>query len=399
MDNKTNHNLVVNQIFPENALYFNKLDLDKFVHCFDNRVTCYKFYWLESILNLLAENPERSDFSFDEISEEMIANAWYSIREYHLHMGTQFTKVRRINAIEKAVNHIADETGVENDASKKEILYKFQEYKNNKQFIADKKSLMEEVPFHFLAPFYPKKEMPKALRLLKTKECISAFNTINEKTVLPYSFVGLDGLSVRIKIQEDWKELLIDNIMPLKGWIQFQKIQYLQNLNPEVPGIIYKLDPRKSRKRELKNARNLWDSVIIRKPVIDIYSGRLIDTNKYDLDHFIPWSYITNDELWNLIPADKSANTSKNNNLPAWDKYFGNFAEEQYGLYSMIFSDNKIYELFAKCWKDNLKSYWGGQELYTPNKNKEVFVNTLERHMKQHYDSAKRQGYCIWTLT
>lgn len=35
-----------------------------------------------------------------------------------------------------------------------------------------------------------------------------------------------------------------------------------------------------------------------------------------DLDHFLPWSFVAHNQLWNLIPVEKNINRSKNDRLP-----------------------------------------------------------------------------------
>ena len=47
----------------------------------------------------------------------------------------------------------------------------------------------------------------------------------------------------------------------------------------------------------------------------------------YDLDHFIPWSFVSHDLLWNLMPADPSINSSKSNRLPDLNLYLPKLAE------------------------------------------------------------------------
>ena len=37
----------------------------------------------------------------------------------------------------------------------------------------------------------------------------------------------------------------------------------------------------------------------------------------YEIDHFVPWSYITNDEMWNLMPVDATIKSSKKDKLAA----------------------------------------------------------------------------------
>ena len=52
-----------------------------------------------------------------------------------------------------------------------------------------------------------------------------------------------------------------------------------------------------------------------------IYTKALLSKGHYDLDHFIPWSFVVHDLLWNLLPANPSINSSKSNNLPSLEKF------------------------------------------------------------------------------
>lgn len=105
-------------------------------------------------------------------------------------------------------------------------------------------------------------------------------------------------------------------------------------------GIIYKLVPENNKQRKLRYVRNLWNTIIETKPVYDIYSEKLLGLDDFDIDHFVPWSFVANDELWNLLPMDSSLNSSKSNNLPQW-KYFELFAKNQYMMYESAKSSRK----------------------------------------------------------
>ncbi len=88
--------------------------------------------------------------------------------------------------------------------------------------------------------------------------------------------------------------------------------------------------------RKLNAVRKLWDAALDLMPVSDVFTGKQIDMKQYDVDHFIPWSFVMNDELWNLMPMDSSLNSSKSNKLPEWDPFFMKFADNQYRLYQLI---------------------------------------------------------------
>ena len=110
--------------------------------------------------------------------------------------------------------------------------------------------------------------------------------------------------------------------------------------------------------RKLNKVRKLWEAIMTEVSVKDIFSGEELNNNSYDVDHFVPWSYVAMDELWDLIPAEKSANTSKNNRLPEWKQYAGDYMYTQYQLYTEIYSDESVRALFEKCRKHNLNSRW-----------------------------------------
>ena len=107
-----------------------------------------------------------------------------------------------------------------------------------------------------------------------------------------------------------------DHTVNILGWIQYEKVKWLQNNNPEVPGLVYKLTPTEEKVRKLKKVRDLWQDIMEVQEIKDVFTGQPVKKKKYDIDHFIPWSFVMNDELWNLMPMDASLNSSKSNRLP-----------------------------------------------------------------------------------
>ena len=64
--------------------YYNTLDIEGFSLMMKDPSYCYKFYWLEAIVQLISEGVKET--TFDAIIDEMICNAWYSVREFHIHL-------------------------------------------------------------------------------------------------------------------------------------------------------------------------------------------------------------------------------------------------------------------------------------------------------------------------
>ncbi|MCT7964635.1 hypothetical protein NG791_28570, partial [Laspinema sp. D1] len=64
-------------------------------------------------------------------------------------------------------------------------------------------------------------------------------------------------------------------------------------------------------------------------PVRCIYSGTILTPNNISIDHYLPWSYVAHDRLWNLVPTLPEINSSKSNKLPN-KRYFNNFVLQQH---------------------------------------------------------------------
>ncbi len=64
--------------------YYNSLDIRGFSQMMKDPSYCYKFYWLEAIIHLILEDVRET--TFDVIIDEMIANAWYSVRVFRIHL-------------------------------------------------------------------------------------------------------------------------------------------------------------------------------------------------------------------------------------------------------------------------------------------------------------------------
>ena len=90
------------------ASYSNKLDLKRFLQMLDDTTECYKFYWFDAILSLVAEN--RFEMEFDEIINRMIADVWYSISEYHLCLGLKDGTGKIMNSLQRAVEKLIENT-------------------------------------------------------------------------------------------------------------------------------------------------------------------------------------------------------------------------------------------------------------------------------------------------
>ena len=371
--------------------YYNKLDIEAFSQMMKNPSYCYKFYWLEAIVQLISEGKQNS--TFDEIIDEMICNAWYSVREFHIHLSGVRADGEIRDGLERAVLKLTELSNLPSNASKVEIRNAIKEH--NAELRKSKEQLTNMVPGRALAGFFSKgNEAVPWNSTRRLTEYIRRFD--NTRIRLPYTFGDSSKLKKEVHFHPDWMSMIQDNTVNILGWIQYEKVKWLQNNNPEVPGLIYKLAPLDEKMRKLSHVRKLWEGILDFTSVRDVFTGQPIAHGQYDVDHFIPWSFVMNDELWNLMPMDSSLNSSKSNRLPKWDPFFETFAGNQYVMYELIHEKPELHKRFEACYRDNLHSIWAGQELYRKCNSRETFYHILEKNMMPVYDSARRQGYEIW---
>jgi hypothetical protein len=104
----------------------------------------------------------------------------------------------------------------------------------------------------------------------------------------------------------------------------------LQAKNPMVPGLADKL--RMPMERDLGRARSFWEQAnqahLTQRsaPLTNLYTGRPLD-GAFAVDHFMPWSYVAHDYIWNTVPTDQSTNSSKGDRIPSVSRYVEGLAE------------------------------------------------------------------------
>ena len=61
---------------------------------FEKTSECYKYFWFQAILTKVLEG--KDVITYEELIDEMIADAWYMVTEYHLNLGPKDTLERLI---------------------------------------------------------------------------------------------------------------------------------------------------------------------------------------------------------------------------------------------------------------------------------------------------------------
>lgn len=361
--------------------YSEELNIEYLGRLFDNTSECYKFFWFKAIVTKLTEE-HKTEITYEELVDEMIADAWYMVTEYHLNLGPKDT-------LENTVDLIKLKNPELRSCEKKSVILSYLKNCQDKDINAKKRILTYNVPYRLQSPF---------MDSLKGKDwnvgAGELIHRINQEKRLMYYFTSLNGLSTKIMIQEDWARYIEKNQEIIRGWLEYNMILYLQRRNPSVPGIADKLYPPQERK--LEKVKKYWKLILSIEPVHEIYNNQILTDKDLSIDHFVPWSYVAHDEMWNLNPTTKSINSSKSNNLPDWDTYFERLARQEYQSYQMMWKYDAVHKEFEKCAKEHINNDDIRYRVYRAGLGIDEFTNELKSIILPVYQSAQNCGFGSW---
>ena len=357
------------------------LDTIPLQRLFDNMSECYKLFWFRAIVDSVAAG--KTLLRFDEIVDDMIANAWYMVTEYKLNLGPADT-------LEALVLEAQQKSGLKSNEKKSIVIETIRDL-HDKDIQKKKQILTYNVPYRLQAPF---------LKAFKGKSWDvgkqELADSINSHDGIIYKFGPIKGLDSTIAIDDSWADYIKQNYEIICGWIEYNLIVYLQRRNPNVPGISSKLSPPQERK--LDKVKRFWKAVIEVTPINDIYGANRIDKRDVSIDHFVPWSYVAHDEFWNLSPTTRSINSQKSNSLPDWDEYFPLLRELEFKAYAIAWEYPQIHREYSKCLKEHVNSPEVQQKLYRQNISQNEFYRNLEEIMRPVYEAAQNLGFDSWRL-
>lgn len=360
--------------------YSEELNIEYLGRLFDKTSECYKFFWFKSIVVKVIEG--KFELTYEELVDEMIADAWYMVTEYHLNLGPKDT-------LENLVGLIKSKNPEIKSCEDKSNIISFLKNTDDKEIISKKRILTYHVPYRLQSPFM--ENLKGKAWNVGEKELIAR---INSEKRLMYYFTELKGLSTTIKIQKDWVRYIQKNQEIIQGWLEYKMILYLQGRNPSVPGIADKLSPPKERK--LEDVKKYWKLILTLEPVKEIYGGNILTEKDISIDHFVPWSYVAHDEMWNLNPTTKSINSSKSNHLPDWDTYFERLVKQEFRSYELMWKYNKVHDEFEKCAKEHINNDDIRYRVYRKGLEYPEFAKELKSIILPVYQSAQNCGFSNW---
>lgn len=182
--------------------YYNILDIESFSHMMKNPSYCYKFYWLEAIVQLISQGVKET--TFDAVIDEMICNAWYSVREFHIHLSGMQMDGQVRDGLERAILRLSELSNIPSNASKIEIKNAIRKYAAELKAI--KEQLTNMVPYRALAGFFDK--AGESVDWGSTRRMVKYIENFNNVVSLPYILGTSSRLKKEIYFQPFWIEMI-----------------------------------------------------------------------------------------------------------------------------------------------------------------------------------------------
>lgn len=284
---------------------------------FADTTNAYKFYWFLAILDHLRDTGT-ARVAMHDLALRMLGSVWYPLDYFKLSFG-------RRDTFKPIASFISQHVVVDNSPTAAPLFTQLQALPTDEQKQLQRwvRKLTNWVPYRFIRPMFVQET--RALHDPKVNALIITLANASQRA--PYRFDGKD-----LVLHKVWIEYLQQHQVILRGFIHWHLVRFLQKNNPNVTGLTEKLN--KPSQRDLKTAGHFWKHYLKAHPALTcIYSGQPITLNSLSLDHFLPWSFVAHDQLWNIVPTPKTVNSTKNDWLPSFQHYFDPFAALQYSAF------------------------------------------------------------------
>ena len=308
---------------------------------FRDTTTSYKLFWFLALLSLL-KRPDTRVMRPADLLTEMVVGAWHPVCFFRLSLGRRdklqdvVVNMQLSSGLPPHVEPAAIRRFIEDSATARGMLDYFWRY----------------VPTRFLTPWFAEdlRRINDAGKDTRIKALARESQLTSHASLYYFETSGAGDV---LRMNDSWRAFLTENLGVVESFAEHRLALYLQARNPNVPGVLNKL--RAPTARELTAARHFWrfvrtDFGKAGKPAefLDIYSRRPLGES-FSIDHFLPWSFVVHDLLWNLTPVEPATNSSKNDVLPDLNIYLPRLAKLHFGAIDTAKERPKLLEDYTDC--------------------------------------------------
>jgi hypothetical protein len=270
---------------------------------FRNTTTSYKYIFFLGLLRCLDRRDERSPrVPLREAIVEVLALAWYPHTFFRLSLGAQ-------DQIGVILDDLSTRMGQQELGFSSTDVERLRASIDVALSPTQDRKLARYVPYRLLAPFF-QADLGRVSETRK-QDAIATLARAEFATRKPLYHVDDDELV----LHPDWVVYLRENRSVVQGWASWHWLEYMQARNPNVPNLAGKLFPVVSRS-PLTRQLAYWNAIARAASLRCIYSGEPL-ARVEALDHYVPWSFVLHDRIWNLVPVMPRTNSSKGDRLAA----------------------------------------------------------------------------------
>lgn len=298
------------------------------------RDTSYKFGFFKSILDNLYNTDEEYLLSFDQLFRKFTEIYWNLVLKYNLRQKAK-TKDGKETVLEKILHQAAVDYNLGGD-----ICYE---------------AVSEET----------RNEICQKVKKSCKVNVVGALYGDSDGTL--YSFSRKDEF---IKLNPCMYDFMTQHKMVLEKINYFEWAKFLEKVNDETStrNLLNNLDAI-TKRNNLSAYRDFLSEVL--KEQKCFYCGKDLRKSKIHVDHFIPWTFIKDDNLWNLVLSCSDCNLNKSDKLPS-QIYLAHLSERNETIFQRNpkrlpanYSSKRLLEVY------NYAKANGFSEIWTP-KGKEA---------------------------
>lgn len=299
-----------------------------------NNTTSYKFAFLKSLLDNLYNVDNDLVLTFDQLYIKFTESYWNLVLQYNIHQQTP-TSTGKISKIEKILHEEFDSKVIEG-----------------------------EIPFES-QPESVKLDICKKVK----KEC--------SKYVVGALYKDLNHYAYSFSLKQQYiqfspymYQFLCRHKLAIEKMNYYEWAKFLEKVNDDSTQdhLLTKID-KSTERNNLSVYREILFNEFESKTCF--YCGKQLKGEKIHVDHFIPWSFIKDDQLWNFVLSCPRCNERKSNKLPE-RSYLVELKNRNaiiiktesidLSKYMHNYNSNKLENIFSYAEKNGLQQ-WVGPEV------------------------------------
>jgi hypothetical protein len=201
-------------------------------------------------------------------------------------------------------------------------------------------------------------------------EVIPRFQNLKEGISVTSKKIFFDYHDNLIEVMPEALQFFKENYLFLYKTVILEWAKFLEKLNDGLPRLISKIEGQDPSRKSLQKLKMILGQYFDRC----FYCNNLlpIEKNLIHVDHCIPWSYIFEDEIWNLVLSCRKCNLKKHSSLP------------NIGLIKILINRNK--------------NYRDGIDILKKSLAKLETAGNQEGVIMKHYQNCKDYGFTVVNL-